>query len=164
MCPLAAAADREGRRAIPAHRHASDILEQALAEAYVGSKRFGGLLIDPGMVGSVARQLMPFRNNAAHQRRVPLRHPTERKERRFRFCFGEDVEQASGIALNAPRKALPLGAPYGRCERFDLEIILDVDRQRMRNSGAGLGLKGGRVSRVRTAGSSRSVHGRSLWK
>ena len=59
--PFAAAADREGRSAIAADRHAAEVFENPLAAPHVVAKFFGRLAICALMAGAVASQLVPCR-------------------------------------------------------------------------------------------------------
>jgi hypothetical protein len=63
---------------------------------------------------------------------MPFGDPPQRKEGCVSRCFGQNVEQAFGIALDSARQAVPIAAIDGRGESFDLKIILDIDRRRVR--------------------------------
>jgi len=132
MGPSAAAADREGGRAIAADGHAADIFEQLLAAVHIVAKLVSRLAVGAEMIEPVARQLVPFSDDASSQVGVAFRHPTQDEESRSRRCLTENVEHALGIPLDPPRQRFPTASIDRRRERLDLEIILDIDRQRVR--------------------------------
>src|SRR5215469_12386212 len=88
------------------------------------------------MIGSMTRQFVPIRENPSDQCGVPLGNPAQYEEGRLSARFGENVEDALGIALNSLRQAVPVLAVNRRSEGFDLEIILDVDRHGVRGAPA----------------------------
>ena len=84
----------------------------------------------------MASQLVPVRNDAPHQGGVPSGDPTQGEEGRFDLHLGEDVEYPLGIAFNPAWQVLPMPAIDRRSEGFDVKIILDVDRHRVRDAWA----------------------------
>src|SRR5712691_7014893 len=69
VSPFIAVADREGRSAVSADDHTADILEGPLAATHIGAEGLGRLAIGPQMARAMARELVPARNDAPHQRR-----------------------------------------------------------------------------------------------
>jgi hypothetical protein len=136
MGPSAAAADREGRGAIAADGHAADIFEQLLAAAHIVAKFVTRLAVGAEMIKPVARQLVSFSDDASSQVGVAFRHPTQDEESSSRRCLTENVEHALGIPLDPPRQRLPTASIDRRRKRLDLEIILDIDRQRVLRAAA----------------------------
>src|SRR5205814_7311771 len=126
--PFAAAADREGRSAVAADRRAAKVLEDVLGAAHVVTKFFRRLAIYPQMAEAMARQLVPFRQHAPNQLRMPLCHPSQDKEGRLDPALGQNLEQALGVAFYSARQTFPVAPVDRQGEGFDLKIILDVDR------------------------------------
>src|SRR5437588_1745099 len=91
-------------------------------------------MIGSDVIGPVTCQLMSGGDNPTHQFRVSARYPTEHEERGLHIGFSQNLEQSLGIALDASWQPLPISAVDGRCESLDLEIILDIDRHRMRRA------------------------------
>ena len=93
--------------------------------------------IGAGMVVAVAGKLMAGGDDAADHRLVAFGDPAEREEcgrgRRRR-------RTARGCDRHWPRRAAPMRVPLGAVdaagERLDLEIILDIHRHRVADSGA----------------------------
>ena len=90
------------------------------------------------MVVTVAGQLMAFGHDPAHQARVPLGDPAEHEERALHAARAKEVEHAIGAVLDARISMFPMLAGDRVLEGSDLEIFLDVDRQRIaQHSSAG---------------------------
>jgi hypothetical protein len=70
---------------------------------------------------------------------VPLCNPSQYEERRLRPRFAKNFEQMIGIAFDPARQPLPITPIDCRCKCFDLKIIFDIDRHRVRGIGARLG-------------------------
>ena len=107
MGPSAAAADREGGRAIAADGHAADIFEKLLAAAHIVAKLVTRLAVGAEMIEPMAGQLVPFSDDAPSQVGMAFRHPTQDEEGRSRPCFTENIEQALGIPFHPPRQRFP---------------------------------------------------------
>ena len=88
------------------------------------------------MIGPVARQFVPIREDPSDQCGVPLANPAQYEEGRLSARLGENIEDALGVALNPLRQAVPVLAVNRRSEGLDLEIILDIDRHGVRDDPA----------------------------
>src|SRR5215472_2790462 len=90
---------------------------------------------------AVAGDLMPRGGDAPDEARVTFRDPPEHEERPADSALGQELEQHAGVALDT-RLALRPGATVdGRCQRGHLEVVLDVDCERV----DGLALRGALV-------------------
>src|SRR5262249_58626757 len=118
-----------------------------------------GWAVGAKMMDPVAAQLVPFADDAWSQVRVALRHPPQDEESRSRPCPTENIEQALGIPLDPPRQRFPAASIDRRRERLDLEIILDIDRQRVRRAAAWLPMSPRKAMAGGLLG--RAAHGRS---
>jgi hypothetical protein len=136
MRPRGSPPDREAGRAIAADRNTAGVLEDAPGVDDVAAEGGRGLAVDAPVREAVARQLMPCRDNAPYQRRVPAGDPAEHEEGRAGFGLGKNLQQALGIGFDAPRKPVPLPPVNDRDKGLDLEIILDIDGHRMRDVAA----------------------------
>ncbi len=92
-------------------------------------------LVHARVVVAVARQFVAVGDDAPHQRRVPLGDPAEHEERALARLRREQVEHAAGVELDARLGGVPGVARDRPLERRDLEILLDVDRQRIARHG-----------------------------
>ena len=113
----------------------------------------------------MARELVTVRDDAPHQLRVALGDPAEREERRLGAGLLEQREDALDVALDAAGRAVPLRPRDVRRERRDLEVVLDVDRQRVDDHPPGLigaRIGSGRLRRVPRAEPVAEVSGDAL--
>src|SRR5262249_24854103 len=128
---------REAGSSVPDYLLARNVLQHRLGQAYIGQE-LSSLLIGCAPMGeAVARQLMSGERDAANQGGVALPDPSEREERCADVLFREQRQDAVDVLLDANGKAVPFLPRYVRCECGDLEIVLDVDAQRIDNSAAG---------------------------
>src|SRR6185312_5391760 len=77
---------------------------------------------------TVASQLMPGGDDAADQRGMAFRDPTQGEEGGADAGSGELRKDAVGIGLHAPRERVPVGPPDAMGEGLDLEVILHIHR------------------------------------
>ena len=81
------------------------------------------------MVVAMARKLVTFHDDAAHQLRMALGDPAKHEESGLDPCVAEHVEHPAGIELDPRLGTVPCGPEYRSLERRDLKILLDVDGQ-----------------------------------
>src|SRR5690242_19692802 len=133
--------DREARRPIALDHSPRHVLDYGLRQADVREELalllFGRALMSETM----ARDFVTCVTDATNQCRVAFRHPAQREERRPDVGIGEHGEDSIDILLDPARLAVPLAARDVLGERRDLEVILDVDRQRVHD-------RRGRVARA----------------
>ena len=86
------------------------------------------------MLEPVARHLVPLVRHASDEARMTLGNPAEREEGRLRSGFGEEIEEPVGVALDPARQVVPRIARDHVGEGLDLEIILDIDRERIEDA------------------------------
>ena len=110
MSPATIAANRKGWSPITDHEDTTSILKSTLALAHISAKGFGREPINPHVIGTVTRQLVPIRKDPAHQRGVPLGNPTQDEEGRLGAGRGENVENALGAPLDPLRQVIPVPA------------------------------------------------------
>ena len=80
---------------------------------------------------AVARQLMPLLDDFSHEPRIAHRDPAQREESRACAAVVEQPQQPLDVALDPTLHLVP-AVPFDvRRERRNLEIVLDVDRQRV---------------------------------
>src|SRR5690606_14841261 len=135
----------EARRAVAAYRDAAGVLEQRLRAREVLAEGGRRLLARARVRVAVTRQFVPARDDLADHRRVALGDPAEREEGCSRLVPVEQLEDAVDVALDAARHRVPALAIDVRRERGDLEIVLDVDRHRVQDTGGGRGARGASV-------------------
>ena len=88
---------------------------------------FAGTLVGVAVTG----QLMALRNDATHDLRIALRDPTQCEERRPNGVSVQHAQQAINIGLHPAFDSIPIAAMDIGRHRRDLEIVLDVDGQRV---------------------------------
>src|SRR5262249_22577342 len=106
---------------------------QVFGGAYVRAELRRALLIGAAVRQAMAREFVALLDDTAHELRIAFGDPAERKECRLDSGAGEFLEQTIGIALDAARQSGPIGAIDGARKRLDVEIVLDVDRHRIRD-------------------------------
>ena len=94
---MAFAPDREGRRAIAAHRRAADILQQRFAAPDVVAEFRGRLLVERDMVRAVAGQFVPLGDDAPHQLRMRSATQPSVKNVPLDAGVGEHIEEPLGV-------------------------------------------------------------------
>jgi len=84
---------------------------------------------------AVAGQFVAAGDDGTDQLRVTLGDPAQREEGRLHVTPGQHVEDAADIALDPAFARVPLVAADVRREGGDLEVVLHVDGQRIRDHG-----------------------------
>src|SRR6516225_1958478 len=77
-------------------------------------------------------QLMPRRLNRPDQIGVALRYPTQNKECGVETEFPQQIKHFVSVSHNARLHGLPASKGNSMSKGRDMEIVLDVDRQRIR--------------------------------
>ena len=131
--PQIALANREAGCPVAAHDHPAHVLQQALGTDEIGhevsTRQIAGALMPKAMAG----QLMPLADDAPDQLRIALGHPAQSEEGGVGGVLIEQGQNPIDIALDTAFTLIPLAtADVGR-HRRDLEIILDVNRQCIRD-------------------------------
>ena len=134
--PERARHDRIARGAIAMDEHTRGVLEQCLRVPNVGTKRRRRLIVDQTVSVAMRRDLVAGCRNPLHQVRVTLGNPPEHEKRTGDTVLGEDREQPVSIGLDAAFKCRPGLAGNDTIEHADVEVVLHVDRHRVRQSGA----------------------------
>src|SRR5690242_9471043 len=80
---------------------------------------------------AVAADLMTSGMNGADQGRVPFRHPAEDEEGATHTGFRESVKHTQSAAINSRREIVPVPTRNTMIEAGHLEVIFDIDRQRV---------------------------------
>src|SRR4030095_13266559 len=106
-------------------------------KADIGEKLTVPLLGCPEVLVAVTCELVPAVDDAADHFRIPLGNPTEREESRPHVSVRKKKQDAIDVSLDAAGQAVPRRARDMRGERGDLEVVLDVDRQRIDDSAVG---------------------------
>ena len=75
----------------------------------------------------MAGNLMPRTDDPPDQRRIAVRDPAEREERRLRIALGEQRQDRIGVRLDAGLERAPVGLVDDLLERPDLEPLLNID-------------------------------------
>ncbi|MPN45194.1 hypothetical protein SDC9_192761 [bioreactor metagenome] len=101
----------------------------------IGVEALGGLVTCSFMTITMTGYFMTGRNDLANDAWIALRNPSKRKKSRFGCVLIEHGENAVNILLNAAFPAIPFAFGNVRCQRRYLEIILDIDRQRINRGG-----------------------------
>jgi hypothetical protein len=78
------------------------------------------------MIPTMARQLVPIRNNPTDQAGETLRHPAECKERSLYPGGVKLLENPVGIQIDPPWKRVPVRPVNAIGERLDLKIVLYI--------------------------------------
>jgi len=87
----------------------------------------------------MARQLVPTRGDLAHEVGPVFGYPAQHEKRCVDATFVEQVQQAAGVVFDAQLIARPALARHDVGERFDLEVVLDVDAEHVFHGKSGLG-------------------------
>src|SRR3989449_8149508 len=80
---------------------------------------------------AVAPHLVPGRGDLAHYFGMAVGHPAEDEEGGARAVLGEQREEAAHVGDHAPRDALPVGPVDDLRVSVRLEVLLDVDGERV---------------------------------
>src|SRR5437870_4692404 len=86
------------------------------------------------MAAAMRGDFVPAGDDAAEQSGVPLRDPAKHEERGMDAGCLEQRQQAVDIALYPACHLVPMLAGEAGGERFDLEIILDINGHRVDRS------------------------------
>ena len=103
------------------------LLENCLGDAHIFPKFVGRERIDAAVPVTVRRDLVSCFGDAAQQKWVAFRYPSEREKRGARLMAREQVEQDADRMLEAAGLRIPILTPQHTVERADLEIFFHVD-------------------------------------
>ena len=133
--PKVVLAYRETRRPVALDAHAARILEQLLGSRDIGQESRRRQVARPLVPMPMAGQFVTGIDDAPDQRRVSLGNPSQREEGGRRTAVCEQAENSIDVALDPALTAIPLIARDIGRKRRDLEVVFDVDRQRIGDLG-----------------------------
>src|SRR5207302_1041344 len=125
--------DRITRSPKPQDGVTTRLLQLRLAAPHRVAEGVGSELGDTPMVPAVRRDLVPRCGDLPHHAAVALRQPPEHEEGPAPAVAGEQLEQPPDARLHATGNGAPLLARHIWFERRDLEILLDVDAEVVRD-------------------------------
>ena len=123
--------DGISRGPIAVDAYAGDVFQQGFGVAGLGIKLIARLVEHQLVTHAVTGDLVTGSQDVAHQLRAALGHPTQHKERGFDFALFEQLQQAVRVGLGAIGHGVPLLAPYNLRKRDDVEVVFDVNGQRI---------------------------------
>ena len=129
--PQIARPDGKARCPVAGHLGAGQVFEHALGARDVGQERRPAEVAGAFMAIAMAGHFVPLADNAPHQLRVALGDPAQGEEGGFGVLLVEQREDAIDIAFDTAFALVPVGAGDVGSKCRDLEIVLDIDRQRV---------------------------------
>jgi hypothetical protein len=114
---------------------ATCVFQQALGLDYVFLKLIWRELVQSSVIKPVTGNLVALSSDAPNQRRKALGDPAKDKKSRCDLIFGKKVEDATRVATDAGRVIVPMVSGDRLLERRNLEVILNVDSERVAHFG-----------------------------
>src|SRR6266851_3529004 len=117
--------------AVPDHGHAGGVLDRGLGLLQILGELQARLAVDHLVPIAVAGDFVASASDVLDERRVPVGDPAEDEEGSPDIGIVEDVEEALGRVHDATGQAGPLLRREGAGEDLRMEVLLDVERQRV---------------------------------
>src|SRR5471032_2312520 len=132
--PQVGRTDREAGRAIAKHGLAADLFQQVLAEHDVAGVFVAALIAGAAVRVAVAGQLVAVGDDGAHDGRVAFGDPAQREEGGMDGGAVQQEQDAFDIALDPAWQGGPVVAGDVGGEGGDVEVVFDIDGQRVADS------------------------------
>ncbi len=163
-CPERACGNRKAGSAIGAHPKARCVFDSTQRTPGIGAEFVGSQLVHQAVGIAMTSQFMPRRLNRSDDGRVALRDPTQNKKGTVETEFLQQFKHSVSVSLNPRLHMVPLGVGDQASKGRDVEVVLDVDCQRIRTRSvhAGIHRNWSTLKRTSLAGPGAAV-GKAPW-